>query len=186
MHAAIAVPGNSNTFLTHMLARGLEDDRYVVERFQALADGNIRRLPGDEPATKGRRKAKRTTVSLKDVQALRPARTEIIICTGLRIRSAGAHHANMKEMRFSAATENGASPSPSTPRATLSFWLRATSRAAARVSFLRGPPPKVVWAKLGNCTTDDVERGLRESQPDLLELDNDEDAAFAVVAGGTR
>ena len=55
-----------------------------------------------------------------------------------------------------------------------------------QLSFLRGPPPKVVWAKLGNCTTDDVERGLRERQPDLLELDNDEDAAFAVVAGGTR
>ena len=55
-----------------------------------------------------------------------------------------------------------------------------------QLSFLRGPPPKVVWVKLGNCTTDDVERVLRESQPDLLELDNDEDAAFAVVAGGTR
>ena len=92
MHAAIAVPGNSNTFLTHMLARGLEDDRYVVERFQALADGDIRRSPGDEPAQKGRRNAKRKTVSVKDVQALRPARTEIIVCTGLRIRSAGVQY----------------------------------------------------------------------------------------------
>ena len=55
-----------------------------------------------------------------------------------------------------------------------------------QLSLLRGPPPKVVWVKLGSCTTDDVERVLRESQPDLLELDNDEDAAFAVVAGGTR
>ena len=55
-----------------------------------------------------------------------------------------------------------------------------------QLSFLRGPPPKVVWVKLGSCTTDDVERVLRESQPDLLELDNDEDAAFAVVAGRTR
>ena len=33
MHAAIAVPGNSRTILTLMFGRGLEDDRYVVERF---------------------------------------------------------------------------------------------------------------------------------------------------------
>ena len=92
MNAAMALPGSSSTFLTHMLARGLEDDRYVVERFQAMADGDICRSPGDEPAQKGRRKAKRKTVSLKGVQALRPARTEIIICTGLRIRSAGVQY----------------------------------------------------------------------------------------------
>ena len=86
MHAAIAVPGDSRTILTHLFGRGLEDDRYVVERFQAMADGDIRRWPGEQPAKKGRRKAKRTTVSLTDVQALRPAHTEIIICTGLRIK----------------------------------------------------------------------------------------------------
>ena len=93
MNMAMALPGNSDrTFLTHLLTRGLEDDRYVVERFHALADGDIRRMPGDEPAKKGRRKAKRPTVSLKDVQALRPARTEIIICTGLRIRGSGIQY----------------------------------------------------------------------------------------------
>ena len=85
MHAAIAVPGNSSTILTHVFGRGLADERYVVERFQAMADGDIRRWPGDEPAKKGRRKAKRTIASLKAVRDLRPARTEIIICTGLRI-----------------------------------------------------------------------------------------------------
>ena len=57
MHAAIAVPGNSRTILTHLFGRGLEDDRYMVERFQSMADGEIRRRPGDAPA-KGRRKAK--------------------------------------------------------------------------------------------------------------------------------
>ena len=86
MHAAIAAPGNSRTILTHLFGRGLEDDRYRVERFQAMADGDIRRWPGDAPATgKGRRKAGRTIASLKAVRALRPARTEIIVCTGLRI-----------------------------------------------------------------------------------------------------
>ena len=47
MHAAIALPGNSRTILTHLFGRGLEDDRYVVERFQAMVDGDIRRWPGD-------------------------------------------------------------------------------------------------------------------------------------------
>ena len=93
MNTAMALPGNSDsTFLTHLLARGLEDERYVVERFQAMVDGDIRRWPGDEKTPKGRRKAKRPTVSLKDVQALRPARTEIIICTGLRIRGSGIQY----------------------------------------------------------------------------------------------
>ena len=86
MHAAIAAPGNSRTILTHLFGRGLEDDRYRVERFQAMADGGIRRRPGDAPPTKGRRKAKGEIVSLKAVRAMRPARTEIIICTGLRIQ----------------------------------------------------------------------------------------------------
>ena len=86
MHAAIAVPGNSRTILTHLFGRGLEDDRYAVERFQSMADGEIRRWPGDETATqKGRRKAARTIASLKAVRAMRPARNEIIVCTGLRI-----------------------------------------------------------------------------------------------------
>ena len=88
MHAAIAVPGNSRTILTHLFGRGLEDDRYVVERFQSMADGEIRRRPGDAPPVtkKGRRRAKGEIVSLKAVRAMRPARNEIIVCTGMRIQ----------------------------------------------------------------------------------------------------
>ena len=86
MHAAIAVPGNASTILTHVFGHGLEDDRYVVERYQAMSDGDIRRWPGDEPVKKGRRKAKRTIATLKAVKEMRPARTEIIVCTGLRIK----------------------------------------------------------------------------------------------------
>ena len=43
MIAAMALPGNSSTFLTHMVAHGLKVDWYVAERFQAMADGDIRR-----------------------------------------------------------------------------------------------------------------------------------------------
>lgn len=86
MHTIQARPGNARTFLIHMFGRGLEDDRYVVERFQAMADGDIRRWPGGEPKKQGRRKAKHAIVSLKAVQDMRPARNEIIICTGLHVK----------------------------------------------------------------------------------------------------
>ena len=86
MHTAIAVPGKASTILTHLFGRGLADERYVVERYRAMANGDIRRRPGDEPAKKGRRKANCTIASLQTVKKLRPARTEIIICTGLRIK----------------------------------------------------------------------------------------------------
>ena len=50
-------PGNASTFLTHLFGQGLDDDRYVVERFQSMADGDIRPLRTGGPRTKGRRKA---------------------------------------------------------------------------------------------------------------------------------
>ena len=88
MSAAIAFPANTaTTFLTHIFGTGLADDRYVVERFKAHADGDIRPWSGEAPTTgKGRSRAKRVTATLKAVKELRPARTEIIICTGLKTR----------------------------------------------------------------------------------------------------
>ena len=59
MHAAIAVPGNSRSILTHVFGLGLEDKRYVVERYQAMADGDIRRIHSNEPAKRSGAKAKR-------------------------------------------------------------------------------------------------------------------------------
>ena len=89
MTAAIAFPGNTaSTFLTHFFGSGLADDSYVVERFKALACGDIRPVAGEEPATtkKGTRRVKRATATLNEVKELRPERTEIIICTGLKSR----------------------------------------------------------------------------------------------------
>ena len=50
-----------------------------------------------------------------------------------------------------------------------------------RLSFLYGPPPKVVWIRLGNCTTSDIEHLLRRSQADLAQFDADETGAFLIV-----
>ena len=47
-----AIPGKTaSTFLTHFFGSGLVDDRYVVERFKALADGDIR--PWEAPKSVG-------------------------------------------------------------------------------------------------------------------------------------
>ena len=46
MNTAIAVPGNTaDTFLVHFFGGGLADERYVVERFKAHVDGDIRPWP---------------------------------------------------------------------------------------------------------------------------------------------
>ena len=55
MNTAIAIPGSASTFLSHFFGRRLADERYAVEKFKAMANGDNRRCPGDEPATgKGR------------------------------------------------------------------------------------------------------------------------------------
>ena len=86
MQTVNARPGNARTFLTHLFGRGLEDDRYIVERFKSMTNGDIRPLSAEKPATKGRRKARRTTVSRRAVKEMRPGRDEIIICTGVTIK----------------------------------------------------------------------------------------------------
>ena len=86
MQTTRTLHGNARTFLVHMFGPGLEDDRYVVERFKSMTNGDIRPLSVDGQAKKGRRKARRTTVSLKAVKAMRPGRDEIIICTGVTIK----------------------------------------------------------------------------------------------------
>ena len=88
MATAMAMPGNTAaTFLIHYFGGGLDgDDRFVVERFKALASGDIRPVrDGAENAKRGR-KHRRIVVSREEAEAMRPDRTEIIVCTGLRTR----------------------------------------------------------------------------------------------------
>ena len=82
----------ASTFLTHTFGRGLEDERYAVERFRSMADGDIRPLPGEESKIKDRRQAKRATASRKAVREMRPARDEIIVCTALNLKASGVQY----------------------------------------------------------------------------------------------
>ena len=87
MTAAMAMPGKTaDTFLVHFFGTGLADEKYVVERFKAMADGDIRPIRSEATGASGRRKVKHTVVSRKQAEAMRPDRTEIIVCTGLSTR----------------------------------------------------------------------------------------------------
>lgn len=49
-------------------------------------------------------------------------------------------------------------------------------------SFLYGYPPKVVWVKLGNCSTGDVERVLRNNFDVIRDFYEDEPASFLCLS----
>ena len=49
-------------------------------------------------------------------------------------------------------------------------------------SFLFGAPPKVVWVRLGNCKTADVEALLRARRDDISSFDADPTAALLVLS----
>ena len=86
MQAALAPRGDARTYLTHFVGGGFDDERYVVETFRSLANGDIVPVQADGSRPKGRRKALGRILPLKAVEQLRPARDEIIIATGVRQR----------------------------------------------------------------------------------------------------
>ena len=73
----VTAPGaNARTFLIHMFRRGLDDNRYVVERYKSTFDGEIVRWPGKGKSKT--RKQPRQVMSLGAVQRMRPERDEIM------------------------------------------------------------------------------------------------------------
>ena len=51
-----------------------------------------------------------------------------------------------------------------------------------QLSFLYGHPPKVVWIRRGNCTTDEIEAILREFSTQLADFDADEAASYLAIS----
>lgn len=51
-----------------------------------------------------------------------------------------------------------------------------------QLSFLHGPPPKVVWIRLGNCSTQQVAELLREREREIRGFLAEPAAAFLVLA----
>jgi predicted nuclease of predicted toxin-antitoxin system len=52
-----------------------------------------------------------------------------------------------------------------------------------RLSVLRGAPPKVIWLRLGNCTTDQIEQLLRAHQQDVQRFVEHPEATFLELGG---
>ncbi len=72
-----------------------------------------------------------------------------------------------------------------------SVWDFAASEGFAIVSkdsdfhqrsFLLGHPPKIVWLRLGNCTTVDVVKLLRSRAGAIEAFGSDEDSSFLVLS----
>ena len=86
MQTARTIQRTATTYLVHLFGGGLDrDDRFVVERYRSMADGEIE--PVDDEQRKDGCK-QRKIVSRRTVQRLRPKRNEIIIATAVS-RDAG-------------------------------------------------------------------------------------------------
>ena len=66
--------------------------------------------------------------------------------------------------------------------AAQSFIIVSKDSDFHQLSFLRGHPPKVVWIRRGNCSTDEIESLLREHEADLHIFEQDADASFLVLS----
>lgn len=61
------------------------------------------------------------------------------------------------------------------------FLLVSKDEDFHRLSVLRGVPPKVVWIRLGNCSTSDIEQLLRKRIKQVVAFAAHEEAAFIAL-----
>ncbi len=88
MSTARTIQRVASTYLVHFFGGGLEEEgRYVVERYETAATGEIRPLNAGKEKGTDRRK-RRTTLSRGAVRRLRPVSNEIIVATSVS-RDAG-------------------------------------------------------------------------------------------------
>ena len=50
-----------------------------------------------------------------------------------------------------------------------------------QLALFRGPPPKVIWVRLGNCRTHELEALVRTCVPDIAEFDDDPESALLIL-----
>ena len=80
---------DAQTYLVHVFGRGLEGERYVIEKYRSDSNGQIHPVEPEQPVTKDRRGKRRTIMSAAGVKNLRPERDEIIVCTALNLKASG-------------------------------------------------------------------------------------------------
>ena len=80
---------NAETYLVHLFGEGLDGERYVIERYCALASGEVRPVRAEATKPVGGRARRRTIASVGAVKKMRPERDEIIVCTALDLKASG-------------------------------------------------------------------------------------------------
>ncbi len=61
------------------------------------------------------------------------------------------------------------------------FAIASKDEDFHQLSFLYGAPPKVIWLKLGNCTTRDIEQAFREGHSIVVRFLGDQEGSFLVL-----
>ncbi len=61
------------------------------------------------------------------------------------------------------------------------FTIASKDEDFHQLSFLYGSPPKVIWLKLGNCTTQYIEQVLRGNHSKIAEFIDEEQGSFLVL-----
>lgn len=51
-----------------------------------------------------------------------------------------------------------------------------------QLSFVFGPPPKVIWISRGNCQTSEIEDILRNHKQEIKAFSNDSEASFLEIS----
>jgi predicted nuclease of predicted toxin-antitoxin system len=60
-------------------------------------------------------------------------------------------------------------------------WAYAVAHGFHQRTFVHGAPPKIVWVRLGNCTTAQVEAILRAHAGEIARFTKDQTESFLVL-----
>ena len=62
------------------------------------------------------------------------------------------------------------------------FVIASKDNDFQQMSFVFGPPPKVVWIRRGNCSVRETERILRSNSAQIHEFEDDQVAAYLILS----
>jgi predicted nuclease of predicted toxin-antitoxin system len=62
------------------------------------------------------------------------------------------------------------------------FMIVSKDNDFQQMSFVFGPPPKVIWIRRGNCSVQETERTLRSNSARIQEFEEDQVAAYLILS----
>ena len=125
MQAVIASRGDVRTWLIHLVGDGLHDDRFIVEIFRLLPNGDVVPVQPEGIACNGRCGARGRILTLVVVEKLRPVRDQIIIATRVTRRDRGVQLWNCAVQAYLPSVGSTAKR-----RARVEIWIVISTRRA--------------------------------------------------------